>query len=127
MMHTPCKRDLVREYVNACRKHDIVPFFYHTTLDWYQKSFENDFDAYLEYLNRSVEILCKNYGRIGGFWFDGNWSKPDADWKEDRLYGIIRRYQPEAMIINNTGLDARERVGHPEIDSVTFEQGGRSR
>ena len=27
------------------------------------------------------------------------------------------------MIINNTGLDARGRVGHKEIDSVTFERG----
>ncbi len=123
VMHTPCGRDLVREYVDACRKYDIVPFFYHTTLDWYQKDFEEDFDAYLEYLKKSVEILCKNYGKIGGLWFDGNWSKPDADWKEDMLYGTIRKYQPEAMIINNTGLEARGRAGHPEIDSVTFEQG----
>ena len=121
--HSPAKRDLVREFVDACNKHDIIPFFYHTTLDWYQESFENDFDAYLEYLRKSVEILCKNYGKIGGLWFDGNWSKPDADWKEDELYATIRKYQPEAMIINNTGLSSRGQVGNPEIDSVTFEQG----
>jgi len=124
VMHTPCGRDLVREYVDACRKHDIVPFFYHTTLDWYNKDFEEDFDKYLDYLNASVEILCKNYGKIGGLWFDGNWSKPEGtDWKEDRLYGTIRKYQPEAMIINNTGLGKRGETGHPEIDSVTFERG----
>ncbi|MBE6583957.1 MAG: alpha-L-fucosidase [Ruminococcaceae bacterium] len=121
--HSPCGRDLVREYVDACRKYDIVPFFYHTTLDWYQPSFNEDFDSYLEYLRRSVEILCTNYGKIGGFWFDGNWSKPDADWKEDELYGTIRRYQPDAIIVNNTGLDFRGALGAHEIDSVTFEQG----
>ena len=70
-----------------------------------------------------MEILCKNYGKIGGLWFDGNWSKPGADWKEDELYATIRKYQPEAMIINNTGLSKRGLVGNPEIDSVTFEQG----
>lgn len=122
-LQSPCGRDLVREFVDACNKHDIVPFFYHTTLDWYNKDFEEDFDSYLEYLRKSVEILCTNYGKIGGFWFDGNWSKPDADWKLDELYGTIRKHQPEAMIINNTGLDARGKTGHPEIDSVTFEQG----
>ena len=122
-LHTPCGRDLIREYVDACNKHGIVPFFYHTTLDWHHKDFNEDFDAYLDYLHASVEILCKNYGKIGGLWFDGNWSKPDADWKEDRLYKIIRKHQPEAMIINNTGLDARGAVGNPEIDSVTFERG----
>ncbi len=121
--HSPAKRDLIREFVDACNKHGIVPFFYHTTLDWYQDSFENDFDAYLEYLRKSVEVLCKNYGKIGGLWFDGNWSKPDADWKEDELYATIRKWQPEAMIINNTGLSKRGEIGNMEIDSVTFEQG----
>ena len=32
--HSPAKRDLVREFVDACREFDIVPFFYHTTIDW---------------------------------------------------------------------------------------------
>lgn len=122
--HSPAGRDLVREFTDACRKHDIVPFFYHTTLDWEREDFETDFDSYLEYLRQSVEILCRNYGPIGGLWFDGNWSKPEGtDWKLDDLYGTIRKYQPDAMIINNTGLNARGEIGHCEIDSVTFEQG----
>ncbi len=121
--HSPAKRDLIREFVDACNKHRIVPFFYHTTLDWYNPDFENDFDSYLEYLRQSVEVLCKNYGKIGGLWFDGNWSKKGADWKEDELYATIRKYQPDAIIVNNTGLNARGETGNPEIDSVTFEQG----
>ncbi len=121
--HSPAKRDLIKEFVDACNKHDIMPMFYHTTLDWYNKDFNDNFDEYLEYLRKSVEVLCKNYGKIGGLWFDGNWSKRDADWKEDELYATIRKYQPEAMIINNTGLGAKGKLGNPEIDSVTFEQG----
>lgn len=35
----------------------------------------------------------------------------------------VRKYQPEAMIINNTGLSELGKVGHFEIDSVTFERG----
>lgn len=121
--HSPAGRDLIREFVDACNKYGIMPMFYHTTLDWYQKSFDEDFDEYLEYLRKSVEVLCTNYGKIGGLWFDGNWSKPCADWKLDELYGTIRKHQPEAMIINNTGLEERGKLSHPEIDSVTFEQG----
>ena len=122
--HAPnCGRDLVREFVDACRAEGIVPMFYHTTLDWRDPRFENDFKAYLQYLRDSVEILCTRYGPIGGFWFDGNWSKKGADWEEDALYGLIRKHQPEAMIINNTGLDARGAAGNPQLDSVTFEQG----
>ena len=121
--HSPAKRDLVKEFVDACNKYGIVPFFYHTTLDWYNPDFNNNFETYLEYLRKSVEILCTNYGKIGGLWFDGNWSKPESNWKLDELYGTIRKYQPKAMIINNTGLGNRGRLEHPEIDSVTFEQG----
>ena len=118
-----CGRDLVREFVEACRAEGLIPFFYHTLLDWYEPTFETDFPAYLEYLRKSVELLCKNYGKIGGFWFDGTWSKPGADWEEDALYGMIRSYQPEAMLINNTGLSALGELGHIELDSVTFERG----
>ncbi len=121
--HSPAGRDLIKEFVDACNKHGIAPFFYHTTLDWYNDDYQNDFDSYLEYLRKSVEILCKNYGKIGGLWFDGNWDKPDADWKESELYATIRKYQPEAIIVNNTGLHKHGEIGNPEIDSVTFEQG----
>jgi alpha-L-fucosidase len=125
-VHSPARRDLVAEFVAACRQEDIVPFFYHTTLDWRWDSAECDeakFAEYLEYLNASIEVLCRNYGPVGGFWFDGNWSRPHSDWKEDRLYATIRKYQPEAMIINNTGLGKLGVLGHPELDSTTFEQG----
>lgn len=122
-VHAPAKRDLVKEFVEACRQYDIVPFLYHTTLDWSQDDFYHNFDSYLEYLKKSVEILCTRYGEIGGFWFDGNWSRPDNDWKLDELYGMIRALQPQAMIINNTGLLQKGKLIHPEIDSVTFEQG----
>ena len=121
--HALAGRDLIREFVDECRKADIVPHFYHTTLDWVHPEFRGDFDAYLEYLRKSVELLCKNYGPIGGFEFDGNWSRKDVDWQEDKLYSMIRSYQPEAMIINNTGLERRGAVGNEHIDSVTYEQG----
>ena len=122
--HAPnCRRDLIREFVDGCNEEGITPMFYHTTLDWHMRSFNDDFPSYLQYLRDSVEILCTNYGKIGGLWFDGNWSKPDADWEEDKLYAVIRRHQPDAIIVNNTGLDARGRTGNIEIDSVTYEQG----
>ena len=123
VMHTPCKRDLIKEFVDACNEEGLMPMLYHTTLDWQHPDFNNDFDAYLEYLRKSVEILCTNYGKIGGLWFDGNWSKRGADWKLDELYGMIHRLQPDAMVINNTGLSEQGKTGHPEIDSITFEQG----
>lgn len=121
--HSPAGRDLIREFVDQCNAQGIIPFFYHTLLDWYEPHFNTDFPKYLEYLRASVEILCTRYGKIGGLWFDGKWSKPNEDWEEDALYGLIRKHQPEAMIINNTGLVAPGALGHIELDSVTFERG----
>lgn len=120
--NTPCGRDLIYEFTEACRGEGIVPMLYHTTLDWNDPRFESDWDGYLQYLRDSVEVLCTNYGDIGGFWFDGNWSKKGADWQEAALYEVIRKHQPETIIVNNTGVDALGQTGHPEIDSVTFER-----
>ena len=121
--HSAAGRDLVREFVDACNKYGIVPLFYHTLLDWHEKSYYEDFPKYLKYLRASIEILCKNYGKIGGFWFDGMWDRKNDNWEEDALYSLIRSYQPNAMIINNTGLSALGELGHIELDSVTFERG----
>lgn len=121
--HGAAGRDLIREFVEACHKYGIKPFFYHTLLDWHEPTYESDFKAYLKYLRDSVEILCTRYGEIGGIWFDGMWNKREADWEEDALYGMIRSHQPNAMIINNTGMGAMGALGHIELDSVTFERG----
>lgn len=122
-MHSAAGRDLVKDFVEGCREEGILPMFYHTTLDWHNPDFNGNFKEYLGYLRASVKILCTEYGPIGGFWFDGNVSKPDEDWEEEKLYSLIRKYQPDAIIINNTGMEERGIIGNPEIDSVTFEQG----
>lgn len=121
--HSAAGRDLVAEFAEACRAEGLGVFFYHTTLDWWHPDFTRDWDAYQRYLRDSVEILCTHYGPVDGLWFDGNWWHADRDWQEDALYGLIRRLQPEAIVINNSSVAARGRRGHPEIDVLTFEQG----
>lgn len=64
--NSPAGRDLVAELIDGCHAEGVIPFFYHTTLDWYQPSFKDDFDGYLDYLHQSVEVLCSQYGEIGG-------------------------------------------------------------
>lgn len=123
VMHYGPKRDLIKEFVDACNEEGIVPFFYHALLDWHHPDYDSNFPKYIDFLIKSVELLCKNYGKIGGLWFDGFWNKPNENWEFDRLYKTIRKYQPEAMIINNTGMRDTGSVGHYEIDSVTFERG----
>lgn len=134
VMHCPARRDLVAELADACHARDIAPFMVVVIWDWHfylsrgygpREGHMDDamFNAYLDYLYESVEVLCTHYGPIGGFWFDGTWSRRDADWREDRLYALIRKHHPETIIINNSGVGARGALGHPETDCITFESG----
>ena len=63
-MHSPAHRDLIREFIDACHKYNVQPFLYMATYDWHSELYETDFNKYLDYLLKSVEILCKNYGSI---------------------------------------------------------------
>ena len=36
---------------------------------------------------------------------------------------MIRRYQPDAIIVDNSGLHRRGAIGAPLLDGVTYEQG----
>ncbi|AHI53015.1 alpha-L-fucosidase [Spiroplasma culicicola] len=116
-------RDIVKEFIAECNRQQIEPFLYYATWDWSNPKYNDDFDEYLEYMHKNIEYLCKEYKNVKGYWFDGNWNRKEADWKEDRLYKIIRKYNPEAMIINNSGLANAGKEQHPEVDSITFEQG----
>ena len=71
-------RDLVAEFIAECRKQGVVPMLYHTLLDWWHKDYRENFPAYIEYLIKSVEIICSNYGEIGGVWFDGMFEKNNS-------------------------------------------------
>ncbi|MFC6177161.1 alpha-L-fucosidase [Companilactobacillus huachuanensis] len=124
--HAPAKRDLIKEFVEACRDENIKPFIYMATYDWHNPDYVKNFKKYLEYLRESVKILCTNYGEISGFWFDGNWNKKNADWELDKLYNIINYYQPNAIIINNTGLKKQGKLDNRNVDVLTYERGNPS-
>jgi len=51
-----CGRDLVAEFVDACREQGLVPFFYHTLEDWHEQSCPDDWPAYPDYLQESLRL-----------------------------------------------------------------------
>ena len=59
VMHTPGGRDILKEWIDACHENDILPFVYHTTLDWHHEAFDRDFKEYMKYLRQSVEIIVE--------------------------------------------------------------------
>lgn len=119
--HTPAGRDLVADFVGGCRAENVLPMLYVSLLAGADGRVESDWSGHLASVRKAVEILASAYGPIGGFWFDGVWSQPDADWQLDALYGLVRRLQPEALILENSGAGRGGHVGHPEVDSLTYQ------
>ncbi|AVN65036.1 hypothetical protein CG002_01500 [Mesoplasma florum] len=117
------QRDLISEFIEQSLINGIKPFIYYATMDWIKTNNLN-FNEHIDNIYNNVEFLLKKYGKkISGFWFDGNWSELEKDWKDDRLYNMIRKYNQDCIIVNNTGLESKGVVSNKNIDSVTFEQG----
>lgn len=121
---TPYKDDLVKDFVDSCHKYGLTPYLYHTLIDWeVGKKVNGTYDAYLDYLYKSIDLLCSNYGEIGGFWFDGDWGFKKGEISFDSIYGLIKRKQPNATITLNAGLSALGQLNNKRADIVTFERG----
>jgi len=116
---TAAKRDLIAEYVEACRKKGMRTAFYYSLLDWrYQAYFDgpqkdpDGWAQFRDYVHTQVRELCTNYGKIDVMWYDGAWPWKPEDWRSAELNAMVRKFQPEILINNRSGLP--EDFGTPE-------------
>ena len=131
IMHSPFKRDVMKELAEACKKYDMVLGFYHSTCDWHHPDFPltspggtvkretSNLDRYTEYLkNESVEII-KNYGPLLVMWYD-----VPMEFDAVRGQGVIdeiRKVQPDILVNNRTGAPGdfdtpEQRVGDFQVN-----------
>lgn len=78
-VNSAAKRDIVREYVEACRKHDMKIGFYYSPMDWRYPGYffpemylDNALDM-RDQCREQLRELMTNYGKIDMLWFDGEW------------------------------------------------------
>jgi alpha-L-fucosidase len=123
-------RDLVREYVEACREFGLKIGFYHSLMDWHHPdgarcaTDEAARRRFLDYLQGCARELCTNYGKIDIFWHDVSWPLPTPEaWESVRMNAMIRELQPHILINNRSKLD--EDFGTPE-EHVTAAEAGRA-
>ena len=107
---TACGRDLVKEYVKACRKHGMPVGLYYSLLDWrfdaYHKGPQKDptgWRKFIDYVHAQVEELMTNYGKIDLLWYDGGWPWTPGDWQSEKLNAMVRRLQPDILINDRSG------------------------
>ncbi|MDQ7817651.1 MAG: alpha-L-fucosidase [Melioribacteraceae bacterium] len=95
------KGDVVREFVDACRKHDLKVGLYLSPWDRNNPDY-GDSPKYNEYFLNQLTELLTNYGEITEVWFDGacgegpNGKRQVYDWQS--YYRLIRNLQPNAVI-----------------------------
>ena len=91
------KGDVVREFVDACRRHGLRVGLYYSPAQWgkYAVPFANakDYDDY--FINQIGELLT-NYGKIDYLWFDGCGSE-GHEYDRERIVSEIGRMQPEIL------------------------------
>lgn len=123
------KGDIVRDFVESCRKYDIKPGIY-LGIRWNSFFGVHDFKVNGEgtfrkerqkYYNSMVEgmvkEICTNYGDLFEIWFDGGADHPDNGAPD--VLPIIRRYQPNCLFYHNTQY-AEARWGGSETGTVPY-------
>ena len=121
-------RDLVREYVEACREFGLKIGFYYSLMDWHHPDGANcarDEAArrrFLDFTQGCLRELCTNYGKIDILWHDVSWPLATAElWESVRMNSMIRDLQPHIIINNRSKLD--EDFGTPEEHVTAAEEG----
>ena len=121
-------RDLVREYVDACRATGMKVGLYFSPRDWHypgdrpdtewdvatwgkrgpvKDTVQNrkDFEKFFAYVLAQLEELLTNYGKIDILWLDGmGWyGIPVSDLQTEKVYAWIRSLQPDIVVNDRWG------------------------
>lgn len=115
------KGDIVRDFVNSCRKYGIQPGIY-VGIRWnsllgihnFKVADDGEFAAnrqawYKRFCEKMVEELCTRYGDLYMIWFDGGADDPRGDGPD--VEPIVNKYQPNCLFYHN-------------IDRADFRWGG---
>jgi len=104
-------RDLVREYVEACREFGLKIGFYYVLMDWHHpdaRICDQDEGArrrYVDYVRGSVRELMTQYGKIDILWWDAPWPMTTAEqWESVETNAMVRALQPHILINNRSVL-----------------------
>lgn len=123
------KGDIVRDFVNSCRKYGIKPGIF---LDVRWDSFFGVYNFKVEgkgkfqedrqqYFNKMcegmVKELCTRYGSLFMFWFDGGASDPKLGAPD--VLPVIKKYQPGCIFYHNA-QSAEVRWGGAESGTVGY-------
>lgn len=107
--NSPCKRDIVKEAAEACKKGGIKFGVYLSPWDRNSKYYGTE--GYNDYYCNQLTELLTEYGELFCVWFDGacgegpNGKKQEYDF--ERYINLVRKHQPNAVFFHDCGPDVR--------------------
>ena len=123
------KGDIVRDFVNSCRKYGIRPGVYlgirwNAFLGVYDFKVQGDGEFrqnrqkwYNQLVEGMVKEICTNYGELFEIWFDGGADHPNNGAPD--ILPIVKKYQPNCIFYHNKQL-AEVRWGGSESGTVSY-------
>lgn len=115
--HEGADFDVVAELAKACNKYGIKLGLYYSIWDmnWEQNHPKSNYvderawdQAYTDFAYNQIEELMTNYGDICELWIDGGWVKDTERWEYERIYDMVKRYQPGCQMSVNLTLGDRD-------------------
>ncbi len=112
VMATPYRRDIMRDFARACRRHGLRLGWYYSIMDWYHPDYlprrdwearsatGADFARYVAFVRAQVRELLTRYGDIAVMWFDGQWEPTWNHTLGQSVYDHCLALQPP-VIVNN--------------------------
>jgi alpha-L-fucosidase len=113
IMHSPFRRDVVKELAAACKRAGIGFGTYYSVCDWHHPDFprtspggkvareKSDIVAYRRYLRAQVTELITKYGPLSTMWFDVPQEFDRAEGSEN--VRLCRALQPDILVNNRAG------------------------
>ncbi len=100
---TAAGRDLVREFVEVCRKHEVRPALYYSVGDWSDAGYTDGVQAnpegwrrFVETGHRQLKELMSNYGPIDYLFYDA--APLPETWDAAGINNALRELQPDLLI-----------------------------
>jgi alpha-L-fucosidase len=115
------KGDVVREFVNAFRRHKIYPCFYYSIWDNTAGIGNGPITPHdMKVIEGQITELLTNYGSIKMLFIDGwSWKMGHIAVPYDKIRALVKKIQPGCLLVDNTHLQCLY-----ENDMVHFEAGG---
>ncbi len=125
---TACGRDLVKEYVEACREFGLKIGFYYSLMDWHHPDGARGAydpaarERFLDFTHGCVRELMSNYGKIDILWYDVALPfQHHEGWDSLALNQMVRKLQPHIIINDRARLP--EDFSTPEGEVKAAEAG----